>query len=201
MSAAKAVPLIPSAHLSEFGDLEQSDAFNSASGAARDHTYVPGFSDMRRARDQMIAKMKAGEATMADVRALDLPVNLRWARNQSKGGVPDNSKQFSHARNGYRLATKEDVGKPWLLQMPAGGQFNADGTIRNGDTVLMVCDAKSAAANTNRKAKETEARLTGSLDSFTNNSRALNASAQGADPYVTKEPAAKKDKAAKTPKE
>lgn len=198
MSAAKAVPLIPSAHLSEFGDLEQSASFNDPSGQARDHSYVPGFSDMKRAREEMVVKMKAGEATMADVRALDLPVNMRWARNQNKAGVPDNSKPFSHARNGYRLATKEDLGQPWLLKMPAGGQVQADGSIRNGDTILMVCDAKDAARNTMRKARETEARLTGSLDAFTNNLRAVNASAQGADPYVTKEPAAKKDKAAKT---
>ena len=165
------VPLVLSAHLSEFGDLTETEAFNARAGQDRDLSYVPGFSDMKRARELKVTEMRAGKATMADVRALDLPVNLRWGRNQSKKGEPDNTKVFGHGRNGYRTVTKADVGQPWLKEMPLGAQVQADGSIRNGDTILMVCDAKNAAINVQRKAHDTEARLTGSLNAFEQNLR------------------------------
>jgi hypothetical protein len=183
------VPLVPSAHLSEFGDLTSSAAFNAQTGQDRDHSYVPGFSDMKRARESKVAAFHQGKATMAEVRALDLPVNLRWARNQTKKGEPDNSKAFGHSRNGYRMATKKDVGSVWLKELPAGAQYNADGAIRNGDCVLMVCDAQAAAQNVHRKALDTQTRLTGTTAAYENSIQKLAAEVKvtGVDPSITKD--------------
>lgn len=183
------VPLVPSAHLSEFGDFTDSAVFQDPNQYDRDISYVPGYSDMKRARDRKVAEWKAGTAPYSDVRALDLPVNMRWARNQTKKGEPDNIKPFAHGRNGYRLVTKKDIGQPWLKELPAGAALQADGSIRNGDTVLMVCDAQSAAKNVLRKARDTEHRLTGATNAFDRHLQSVQAVApKGSDPYITKEP-------------
>ena len=185
-SVPRTVPLVPSLNLSEFGDIQNTAAFNERAGQDRDLSYVPGFSDLKRAREMKVAAFHHGTATMTEVRALDLPVNVRWARNQNRKGEPDNTKSFSHQRSGYRMATKKDVGTAWLKELPAGASYGVGDCIRNGDTVLMVCDKESAAQNVQRKANITQERLVGAQGAFAQNLAAANVSVKGSDPYITK---------------
>src|SRR5687768_4419481 len=114
----------------------------------RDHSYVPGFSEMRRNRDLKLGEVRAGLASPSELKALELPVNLRWARNFKRDNKVDTSKPFSHTRRGYRLVTKQEhEGQPWLTLLPPGTEVNADGSIQNGDTVLMWCSKEDAATN------------------------------------------------------
>lgn len=186
---APRVPLVPSAALSEFGDLKEQAAFHDPQRQDNDYSYVPGFSEMRRQTAIELAEYQQGLRKKEDVSVL--PVNLRWARNQSRGGIADNVKPFSHGRKGYRLATKTDIGQPWLEKMPGGAQLNADGTIRNGDTVLMVASTQDAAQNELGRRVATEQRVSGYRDSFANmvaEAKRANPSLniKGLEPTVTK---------------
>ena len=164
------VPLVETAPLSEFGDLLESADFNDPHGMARDSTYVPGFSEMRREYATKAAEYERGQRGQGPQISRDqvptLDVNLRWARNQAKDGKPDNVKPFGHSRLGYRMVTKDDVGQPWLKELPGGAFVQADGTIRNGDTVLMVTDRRNAARNELQRRLRTEERVTGTVNSF-----------------------------------
>jgi hypothetical protein len=122
---------------------------------------------MRVARDTAVARYNKGEISRAEVPSL--PVNLRWARSQNKAGQPDSSKPFSHSRKGYRMVTAKDVGTDWLKELPPGTIQNADGTLRNGDSVLMVCSAKDAARNEYNRNRTTDERLNGLTDTLTQN--------------------------------
>ncbi len=165
MSEPRRVPLIESLPLSEFGEFEEDR--QSATGVERDGTYVPGFSEMRINRDNKVGEFLRGEIKAADIP--NLPVNLRWARDQNKAGQPDNTKPFNHARKGYRLVTKDDEGKDWFQKIPGGAQWNAAGNLRNGDTVLMVATAKDAARNESNRRRELAARMSGVSNVFQQN--------------------------------
>lgn len=177
------VPLIQSAPLSEFGDLPTSPEFLDPSVMDRDQSYVPGFSEMRRDRDIKVGEFRKGKIDRAEVPSL--PVNLRWARVQNKKGEPDSSKPFTHGRKGYRLVNaKTDVGQDWLKELPPGSQKLADGSIRNGDCVLMVADAKDAARNDAIKRRVTQERLGATANSFEQNLQATRVPVKGNDPFV-----------------
>lgn len=161
------VPLIDTTPFSEFGDLEQSADFKDPRLMDGDHSYVPGFSDIRREHEAQKAEYYAGLRDRKDVRTV--PVNLRWARSQRRNGESDTAKPFSHGRRGYRAVTQKDVGKEWLTAMPPGTQVGADGTIRNGDTILMVCDREQAARNEHAKQVLTQSRIEGAQATFEDN--------------------------------
>lgn len=164
------VPLISTSPISEFGDLLDSADFHDEHGMAQDVTYVPGFSEMRRAHAIKAAEYERGlrgqgpQISRDEIPILD--VNLYWARNQNKKGEPDNTEAFGQSRRGYQFVTKDDVGKPWFKELPGGALVQSDGTIRNGDCVLMVCDRKSAARNELQQRLRTEERVTGTINSF-----------------------------------
>ena len=179
--AQRKVPLVRSAPVSEFGEFP--DEGSTAYGLDRDGTYVPGFSEMRVDRDTKYAQYLRGEIARGQVPTL--PVNLRWARNQNKAGNPDNSKPFSHSRRGYKYVTKADVGQDWFKELPGGAQWDAAGNLRNGDTVLMVATAKDAARNETNRRRETDARMTGVTNAFTQNlAQAGVRETKGADPTI-----------------
>lgn len=158
-------PLIPTAAISEFGDLTDQPDFSNPVGMATDLSYVPGFSDMRRRHALALAEYAKGELTRAEVPSL--PVNLRWARAQSKDGRPDSEKVFRHEQKGYKLVNAAEAkGQDWFTGTPPGATVQADGSIRRGDTVLMVCDAQSARRNEAYKRAETERQLTGAASKF-----------------------------------
>lgn len=188
-SPTKTVPLIPSHALTEFGAVETSAVFSDPTIMDRDHSYVPGWSDLRRQRDGQLAEVVAGKRAANTV--MTLPVNLRWARNQDKTGSPDSSKVFGHGRKGYRLVdANKDKKEPWFTALPPGTTVAADGSIRNGDTVLMVATAADAGRSALAKQMETERRVTGAVNTFAQNVERAGGIPKGADPTITKLPSA-----------
>lgn len=148
-------PLIDTTIRTEFGDVLESAEFYDVSGADRDLTYVPGFSDMRRARDLELAAVASGKKDKRDAKIEALPVNCRWVRATTVRGDPDAGKQISSGNLGYTAVTKRSIGEPWLSALPPGATVAADGSIRKGDTMLMVATGKQAARNAAIKASYT----------------------------------------------
>ncbi len=182
------VPLILSQPASEFGDHIDSAAFADPNIMDRDMSYVPGFSDLRRQRDLKVAEYVNHRCAKSDIP--ELPVNVRWGRNQKIAGTPDSSKIFGHSLNGYRAATTKDISDTpgsWLRAMPPGAESNADGTIRKGDTILLVATKERAATNARRKAEATAQRVSGMEHGFAAQAQKDGTGWRGADPSVTKE--------------
>jgi len=181
------VPLIVTEPPPEFGELKTSPEFFTASGMDRDVTYVPGFSELRYARDAAILEVMRGKRRPQDVPTL--PVNFRWARCQNKKGDPDNRKVIRHGNRGYRLVTKDLVGEGKLLpEIPAGARWGADGTLMQGDTVLMVADAAQVARNEFEKRARTASATRGAEAGFAAALEAVGGKpAAGAAPFITKD--------------
>jgi hypothetical protein len=186
------VPLIETAALSEFGDLRDAAQFYDPEGMDRDHSYVPGYSELSRTAALQLAEAQKGLRAVQDVAFM--PVRARWARNQKVSGAPDSAKVFGHDKKGYRVAIGKkvadggDVGKPWLTSLPPGSEVNADGAIRNGDCILMVCDADQARKNEFNKRRITEERTRGAEGAFAQMVETARVM-KGATPYTKTEPA------------
>ena len=158
-------PLIPTAAISEFGDLTDQSFFKDPVSMDNDITYVPGSSELRRQNALKFAEYAKGECARTDIP--DLPVKLVWVRNQDKSGKPDNSRVFQFEQDGYRMVNAtEDAGQSWLTKAPPSANKQADGSIRCGDSVLMVCTAESARREEAYLRAETERRLTGATNTF-----------------------------------
>lgn len=179
-------PLVDTTIRTEFGDVLEDPSFYDVAGADRDLTYVPGFSDMRRARDLELAAVASGAKPAHKAHLEPLPVNLRWVRHSTVRGEPDARKQITSANLGYVGVTKGDIGTPWLRSMPPGTVFGADGTIRKGDTVLMVATGTQAARNAARKAAQTR-RMQETAPAATGGLLHVGGQREGADPYVKQE--------------
>ena len=136
-------PLIPTMIRTEFGDVLESEAFQALNGPAGDYTYVPGYSDMRRTRDQQLKEVADGERQSKDV--LTLPVRLQWVRHAHYSGRPDNTKPIEFGNDKYRAVTTADIGQPWCTGMPPHATEGPGGQIRTEDCTLMVIDANGAA--------------------------------------------------------
>jgi hypothetical protein len=131
--------------LTEFGEVYEDANFVSAH-VGTDHSYVPGYSDLRKQRDMDMAAVQRGEKKLKDVASL--PVRLQWTRAMRvSGNEPDNTKEIQAGNDGYRTVTKADIGQVWLKELPPGAKIVAGGAIRKGDVTLMVCDAPRAAKN------------------------------------------------------
>ena len=152
-----AKPIIETKVLTEFGEVYEDANFWSPQ-VGTDHSYVPGYSDMRRARDTEIAKIQkhyAGADSETQLAAKRealrkveaLPVRLQWVRSTRISGSPDSTKEIAAGNDGYRAVTKADIGQPWLTAMPPGADKVAGGGIRKGDVTLMVCESGRAAKN------------------------------------------------------
>ena len=180
------VPLIISEPPPEFGELKESAEFNDPHGMDGDLTYVPGFSELRLQRDQAIVEVMQGKRRASEVPTL--PVNFRWERCQSKKGDPDSRKITQSNNRGYQAVTKDQVGEGKLIQMPPGAHWEADGTLRQGDTILMVAEASRVARNELQKRARTESANRGAEAGFT---AALQAAGgrpvKGATPYIEKQ--------------
>jgi hypothetical protein len=178
-------PLVAATIRTEFGDVLDEPAFHDIAGSANDLTYVPGFSDMRRARDLELAAVASGQKPKHEAKLTPLPVNVRWTRSTTPKGAPDGRKQISTANLGYRTANKDQIGKTdWLTALPPGATIEADGSIRKGDTILMVTDGKTAARNAARKAVLTQ-RMSEDVGAAAGGLLTLNK--PGTDAYVRKE--------------
>jgi hypothetical protein len=171
----------------EFGELHASAAFADPDIMDHDHTYVPGFSELRLARDRAIVEVMQGKRRAADVPTL--PHNFRWARCQTRAGEPDNRKVIRAGNRGYKAVTMNEVGEGKLLAtLPPGAQTAADGTIRQGDTMLMVADAQRVARNELQKRAKTESAIRGSEAGFAAAlAEAGGKPMKGASPYIKKE--------------
>lgn len=152
-------PIIETKVLTEFGEVIEDANFYSAT-VGEDHTYIKGYSDMRIARDTKIAEIqqkygvtRGSEAQEAarqrEIRSIPpLPVRLQWTRSMRvAGNEPDSTKEIQNGNDGYRTATKADIGQEWLKELPPGAKLVPGGAIRKGDVTLMVCDQKRAARN------------------------------------------------------
>ena len=186
------VPILNTEPPPEFGALKETPEFNDSTGMDRDFTYVPGFSELRRARDLAIAEVLAGKRAAKDVPTL--PLNFRWVRSQSKKGDPDTRKVIRAGNRGYRAVTKDDVGEGKLLpSLPGGAMVQADGTVRQGDTMLMVTTAEKAARNEFQKRVRTESMTKGALEGFASAMRSAGLkSVQGASPSIEQDVGAPK---------
>ena len=181
------VPLVATHIRTEFGDVLDDASFYDVSGADRDATFVPGFSDMRRNRDLELAAVASGKKLRHEANIQPLPVNLRWTRTHGvKDAKPDGRKQIAAGGAGYKAVNEKQVGKEtWLTALPAGCTIDADGSIRKGDTILMVTDGATAGRNAARRQVATQ-RLADGVASAKGG--LLNVQgAKGADPYVKKE--------------
>src|SRR6266576_1392773 len=101
-----------------------SPEFNDENAMDSDLTYVPGFSELRLARDKAIVEVLRGRLPAKEVPIL--PRNFRWERCQNKKGEPD-TRAMIHAENsGYRVVTKDQVGEGKIVtSMPAGAEVTA----------------------------------------------------------------------------
>lgn len=179
------VPLLNVTPPPEFGELKETPSFHDHAAMDRDFTYVPGFSELRRARDTAIAEVRAGRRSASDVPTL--PMNFRWARAQNKKGEPDSRKVIRAGNRGYIAVTKDQVGEGKLVSsLPAGAFVAADGTVRQGDTQLMVCTAENAARNAFHQRVATETLTKGAMEGFEAAMRTLPGT-RGAAPTVTQE--------------
>ena len=179
-----AKPLVPTMIRTEFGDVLESEAFHAATGAQGDVTYVPGYSDMRRKRDQQLKEVADGKRSHNDV--MHLPVRCHLTRTAKYSGQPDDRKSIEFRNQGYRAVTKDDIGQnDWITGMPEAAVVGPGGELRIGDTVLMVCDAKTAARNAAMVQMRTNQmiRETASADFLKLGDRH-----QGSDPTVTVSP-------------
>jgi len=149
------VPIVITAPPPEFGELHASAEFTDPDIMDHDHTYVPGFSELRLARDRAIVEVMQGKRRPADVPTL--PYNLRWVRNQSRDGKPDSRKVIRAGNRGYQAVTKQEhIGEGKLLkELPPGAKVEADGTILQGDTILMIAPADRVARNELQKQEKT----------------------------------------------
>jgi hypothetical protein len=180
-------PIVPTMIRTEFGDVHDDPSFHDVSGADRDLTYIPGFSDMRRARDLVLADVASGKTPRHEAKLEPLPVNCRWVRRATPSGAPDGRKEISTGNLGYKAATKDMIGKqPWLKALPPGATLTADGMIQKGDTVLMFCDGATAARNAARKQAQTQ-RMVNDTSAAAGGLLNTGRTNSGADAYVQKE--------------
>ena len=111
-------------------------------------------SEIRRCLEVAGVNVPAGQIRAKDIPTL--PARLQWVRTSKVlSGRPDNTKTVDAGQNGYRLVTKADIGQAWFKSVPLGAKEEADGSFLKGDTVLMVCDAQSAARNAALNQRET----------------------------------------------
>lgn len=137
MSNEPRKPIVTATERSPFGDLTPDEVKKFAS-TGRDRWFIEGYSDKRMQRE---LDLRDGKTSAPLTHRYHLvPVSSVDGRNISKG-VSDKRQE------GYR-PVKADELKGLGINIDNGAyEVAADGTIRNGDSILMVTDAKHAAAN------------------------------------------------------
>lgn len=126
-------PIVKTRERDVLGSARESADFYAE--ANQDMTYVPGYSDKRRARDRALAE---GREPIA------LPFRLQLVRTTTRTGRPDSASISKWRAKGYRAVQQSDLAGMGI-EMPAGGEVNADGTIQVGDTTLYMTDGPNAA--------------------------------------------------------
>ena len=182
--------LIDATLVTEFGGVEETPEFKAGTVSRHDYTYVPGFSEMRVARDEALGRLARGEIRAKEVPVL--PVNLHWGRTvKGTGSDPDQMRVAHHRNIGYEVATKDDIGKPWMTDLPPGAQIAPDGTIKSaaGDLALFVATQQVAARNALEKKRRAEEMVDGMDMKVDEHGVGLGVVARahkGADPTITR---------------
>ena len=130
-------PLIRTDVRAHLGEARETSEFNDMGAAAQDLSYVPGYSDLRRARDRAVAEGK---------KPLPLPYRLQLVRVKNSMGGPDGRMAAQWRAQGYREVLHEEM-EGMGIALPVGGMASAEGFVDVGDTRLFVCDAPRAARN------------------------------------------------------
>jgi hypothetical protein len=182
----KPKPLVDATLVTEFGGVEDMEQFKTEGPFRQDYLYVPGGSDMRYKRDTDLSRLYRGEIRANEVSTMEW--NTRWFRAvKGAGADPDNTRPVYAKNQGYKAATKDDVGKPWLTELPPGAIVAADGTIRTsgGDLQLFVADKATAARNAMRKKIKAEESVQG-MEFQSGGLGQIGKQHKGADPFVEK---------------
>lgn len=139
-------PLVHTGVVTEFGPvLEDPDARTFGYDQQVDVTYTPGWSELRRQRDEQLSEAAHGRRPPGKV--LTLPGNVRLVRRTTVNGTPEMTSGIQHGNMGYRPITKDDVGQSWFTKMPGGAIALPDGSIAKGDCLYMYCPPEQAARN------------------------------------------------------
>ena len=161
MMAGEKKPLVTAAVMTEFGPVLEDPSFLDPHGASGDLTWTPGWSELRRQRDLAHAeyvKTYSRQPTAKDLPTL--PGQLVLARrSKPMSGLPDNTDVLTFGQEGFRVVTKDDIGKAWFCpdrKLPVGSEILADGTVVKGDAVYMWADAGSAAKRAARRTQHTQ---------------------------------------------
>lgn len=141
-------------------------AFDASSYAAEasDPAWIPGYSEMIRARDILKAEYGSLTFRQRDKLLRDLgvteykapSVDLMWGRVVGLDGQENDNVRLdmrAHKRDGYRVITKSEL-EALGYSVPESAHVEADGTIRRGDVALMAVDAERASANDKRRREE-----------------------------------------------
>lgn len=114
----------------------------------RRSTFIGGYSDVRTAFE---SETRAGN----DPRPLQH--RFQWARAERPNGDADGRKVAQWKGKGYSKPTWEEVEKAGYDLAGSAAVKGPDGTVHLGDTVLMWCPARTAAAHAKRLREETKA--------------------------------------------
>lgn len=115
---------------------EEDDVANLDSGAPRDVLYVPGYSEKRAAFDAAVARGERPEP---------LDYRLQWVKAQKSNGDRDGTKIAEWKSKKYRMLTYEEAKRRGINVDDSAAHKGEDGTIRDGDLVLMIADKNVAA--------------------------------------------------------
>ena len=124
----------------------------------RDIFYIPGYSDKRTQYEKMTADGYAPKA---------LPFRLQFVRAQTAAGAADGSKLAEWKSKGYKVLSWDEAKKLGLEVDDTACHKAEDGSIMNGDSLLMIADKSTAATNYAQWQRDTkdqhEARVMGPL--------------------------------------
>jgi hypothetical protein len=105
--------------------------------AEEDNSYVPGYSEQRRANEVLVSKGKD---------PVPIP-RLQWIPTGTwTGDAAPTRDTMQYYKLGYRFVSKDDLDR-WNFEMPPAAHVAADGTIRREDLGLAAVDWDTHQAN------------------------------------------------------
>jgi hypothetical protein len=114
----------------------EDDVADLDSGTPRDVLFVPGYSDKRIAYDAAVARGEHPEP---------LDYRLQWVKAQKSNGDRDGTKIAEWKSKRYRMLTWDEVKRRGINIEDSAAHKGENGTVQNGDLVLMIADSNVAA--------------------------------------------------------
>lgn len=133
---------------SPFGDITPDDA-KAAADQGKDRFYLPGYSDKRTARELALRDGKPAPAL--DHRFHLVPIHNLEGKPTGRGFVAERQQE------GYKIVTKDMLKGLGVSIEGTPYSVAADGSIMNGDSLLMVTDADHARRNWARQQRLNDA--------------------------------------------